>query len=126
MIRVRIRLTTYGETKSYPGLLMEESPGLLLRYEDEEGCLTEFYLHQEMAEIRRPSGIMTFCPGKEGEFPFETPYGTLLFRLKTLYLAVEEGAGEIRYLLMDEAGDTVGENVIHLIYEKETDIGNHH
>lgn len=116
---IRISLSSFEENHCYAGYVSQREGEVVISYLGEDQEPIEILIKENGVTILRKSGNMNFSKDQETAVHFQTPQGTLVFRVLTKEMFINAKGFEIEYSLSDEYGNLAYENHLKVEYTKE-------
>ena len=122
MVQIGIILNTSEGTFHYQGTLKKDNRKTRIQYEEQmiekKKDTVVFLVEENKVVIKRLGGEMIFCEDEEKEFHYETPYGFLVFQIKTHQIKKENNTITICYSLYAENEKIKEEKMVLSYYER--------
>ncbi|AMP19800.1 hypothetical protein AZF37_00180 [endosymbiont 'TC1' of Trimyema compressum] len=122
MFPIDIILNTSEGKFHYQGTLKRENSKTIIQYEEQiietKKDTVVFLVEENKIVVKRLGGEMIFCEDEEKEFHYETPYGFLVFQIKTHQIIKEKDKITICYSLCAENEKIKEEKIILSYYER--------
>lgn len=124
MFPINIILNTSEAKFHYQGTLKRENNKTIIQYEEQtierkkNKDTVVFFIEENKIVVKRLGAEMIFCEYEEKEFHYESPYGFLVFQIKTHQIIKEKDKIIIRYSLYAENEKIKKEKIILSYYER--------
>lgn len=122
MVQIGIILTTSEGKFHYQGTLKRENNKMIIQYEEQlvekEKDTVIFVVEDRKVLVKRRGGEMIFCENEDKDFHYDTPYGFLVFQIKTHQLLKEHQKLTICYGLWAEGEKIKEEKMVLSYYER--------